>query len=81
MSLLIIASDSPAQEGEDHSPSRDTLYEGFIDMGNPMEPSGEAYIDQSFGPSYGDGRRYECEEYKWITKTPSKHIGTKRGHS
>ena len=81
MSLLIIASDCSAEEADQHAPSHDALYEGFLDLGNPLNPSGEAWHDDSFGPTYGDGRRYEREESYGMTKVASRHTGTKRGHS
>ena len=74
MGICIISVDSYAQEGDEHTPSHDPLREGYIDCGNPLDPTGEArWFDSSFGPSYGDGRRYETEETYGMTKVASRH--------
>jgi hypothetical protein len=80
--FFIVGSDCAAEEGDEHTPSHDPLQEGFMDYGNPLDPTGEAkWGDESFGPSYGNGRRYESEEFYGMTKVASRHKGTQRGHS
>jgi hypothetical protein len=75
MNFLVIESECEATEGDDHTIAHDPLQQGYIDLGNPMGPTGEArWCDESFGPSYGDGRRYEHEETYGMTKVASKRF-------
>ena len=45
-----------------------SLENGYIPGGSASAPTGEAWWDESEGPSYGDGQRYEHEETPNITK-------------
>ena len=73
MSICILSFDSYADEGDTHAPSHDPLREGYIDYGDALAPTGEAFCDTTFGPSYGDGHRYETEETRHMTKVASRH--------
>lgn len=55
----------------------DPLQTGFIDEGDAMGTTGEAYWDNTTVANYGNGRRYEHEETRFITKVASRHQDTK----
>ncbi len=61
-----------AVEGEDF-PAENPLETGFINLGNASGPVGcSTWRDESLGPSYGDGLRYEHEETRTMAKVKSK---------
>lgn len=58
-------------EEEPAAPAENSLQSGFISLGSACDRTGTAYCDDSKGPSYGDGHRFDHEETAFITKIPS----------
>lgn len=73
MAMLILTAEPMAEEGgcvEDKAHS--DLQNGYIALGSADKQTGEAWYDTSYGPSYGNGRRFESEETAMMTKVRSK---------
>jgi len=52
-------------------PAENPLETGVLRLGDASAPS--MWYDTSYGPSYGNGQRFEHEEAPFMAKVPSKH--------
>lgn len=74
MILLMGSSDDCFGSTEAVEPQHNALEEGYICEGSASAMTHKTgWMDDSEGPCYGNGRRYEYEEIPTLTKVPSKH--------
>ena len=59
------------EDGEPSSPVENPLETGVLRLGDASAPS--MWYDTSYGPTYGNGQRFDLEEAPFMAKVPSKH--------
>jgi len=72
--ILIISQSETCACPEEETPHGSALETGILYEGNASGPTGDqTWYDESQGPSYGCGERYDREETRFMTKVRSKN--------